>query len=278
MPFTPSHAVVALPFVRTPLVPAAIAIGAMTPDLPLFVRVLLPRYAVTHDFAMAAAHDGDRARAAARLAVRAATGDPRAGAAVAGGATSRRLGRGVAHGRQGDLPVVARHPAARSRRSRSASPRTSSGTSSRTRVDGGFRRIPALAEPWGPFSGLQVAAARFERRGARRSSPSGVRSGWRDEPGQPSPGAVCRAGSGGRGGHRCRVLLVVALAWGLAATGPLTDEWTPAHLGYLVLPPACAAWGAADRRPGASPSSWSGRYAAPRAGSPSPPPADRRRV
>src|SRR5690606_14213278 len=38
MPFTPSHAVVALPFVRTPLVPAAIAIGAVTPDLPLFLR------------------------------------------------------------------------------------------------------------------------------------------------------------------------------------------------------------------------------------------------
>ena len=36
MPFTPAHAVVALPFVRTPLVPAAIAIGAMTPDIPLF--------------------------------------------------------------------------------------------------------------------------------------------------------------------------------------------------------------------------------------------------
>lgn len=39
MPFTPSHAVVALPFLRTPLVPAAVAVGAMAPDLPLFVRV-----------------------------------------------------------------------------------------------------------------------------------------------------------------------------------------------------------------------------------------------
>ena len=43
MPFTPSHAVVALPFVRTPLVPAAIAVGAMAPDLPLFVRCLAAR-------------------------------------------------------------------------------------------------------------------------------------------------------------------------------------------------------------------------------------------
>lgn len=48
MPFTPSHAVVALPFVRTPLVPAAIAVGAMTPDLPLFVRGTPLTYAVTH--------------------------------------------------------------------------------------------------------------------------------------------------------------------------------------------------------------------------------------
>src|SRR5690606_20062791 len=48
MPFTPSHAVVALPFVRTPLVPAAIAIGAMTPDLPLFLRGFGVSYSFTH--------------------------------------------------------------------------------------------------------------------------------------------------------------------------------------------------------------------------------------
>ncbi|MDF2993448.1 MAG: cell wall anchor protein [Microbacterium sp.] len=51
MPFTVSHAVVALPFLRTPLVPAAIAIGAMTPDLPLFLRGVVPPYGVTHDLA-----------------------------------------------------------------------------------------------------------------------------------------------------------------------------------------------------------------------------------
>lgn len=49
MPFTPAHAVVALPFVRTPLVPAAIAIGAMTPDIPLFFRIW-PPYALTHSW------------------------------------------------------------------------------------------------------------------------------------------------------------------------------------------------------------------------------------
>jgi len=47
VPFTPAHAVVALPFLRTPLVPAAIAVGAMTPDLPLYLR-MGPGYWVTH--------------------------------------------------------------------------------------------------------------------------------------------------------------------------------------------------------------------------------------
>lgn len=49
MPFTPAHAVVALPFVRTPLVPAAIAIGAMTPDVPLYFRVGID-YWFTHSW------------------------------------------------------------------------------------------------------------------------------------------------------------------------------------------------------------------------------------
>lgn len=54
MPFTVSHAVVALPFVRTPLVPAAIAIGSMIPDLPMFLRplgVVGFTYSRTHDYA-----------------------------------------------------------------------------------------------------------------------------------------------------------------------------------------------------------------------------------
>ncbi len=51
MPFTPSHAIVALPFVRTPLIPAAIAVGAMAPDLPLFTRNLPVHYVRTHDLA-----------------------------------------------------------------------------------------------------------------------------------------------------------------------------------------------------------------------------------
>ncbi len=54
MPLTVSHAVVALPFLRTPLVPSAIAIGSMIPDLPMFLRplgVVGVTYARTHDYA-----------------------------------------------------------------------------------------------------------------------------------------------------------------------------------------------------------------------------------
>jgi hypothetical protein len=50
VPFTPSHAIVALPFVRTPLMPAAVAIGAMTPDVPLFFRGFALDYSRTHSF------------------------------------------------------------------------------------------------------------------------------------------------------------------------------------------------------------------------------------
>jgi hypothetical protein len=49
VPFTPSHAIVALPFARTPLPAGAVAIGAMAPDLPLFFP-WAPSYALTHGF------------------------------------------------------------------------------------------------------------------------------------------------------------------------------------------------------------------------------------
>lgn len=49
MPFTPSHAIVALPFARTPLPAGAVAVGAMAPDLPLFFP-WAPAYSITHGF------------------------------------------------------------------------------------------------------------------------------------------------------------------------------------------------------------------------------------
>jgi hypothetical protein len=49
VPFTVSHAVVALPFVRSPLSYGAVAVGAMTPDLPLFFPGVAG-YGTTHGF------------------------------------------------------------------------------------------------------------------------------------------------------------------------------------------------------------------------------------
>ena len=47
MPFTLSHGAAALPFLRGPLLPAAVVAGSFVPDLPLFVD-LTPRYLATH--------------------------------------------------------------------------------------------------------------------------------------------------------------------------------------------------------------------------------------
>lgn len=47
MPFTASHAIVAIPFARTPLPAGAVAIGAMAPDLPLFFP-WVTEYRLTH--------------------------------------------------------------------------------------------------------------------------------------------------------------------------------------------------------------------------------------
>ena len=45
MPFTPSHAVAILPFLRTPLPAAALVVGSMAPDLQYFVPLDLTRAA-----------------------------------------------------------------------------------------------------------------------------------------------------------------------------------------------------------------------------------------
>ena len=43
MPFTPSHIAAALPFLRTPLLPSAVVIGSMAPDVPYYLPVRVPR-------------------------------------------------------------------------------------------------------------------------------------------------------------------------------------------------------------------------------------------
>lgn len=248
MPFTPSHAVVALAFVRTPLVPAAIAVGAMTPDLPLFVRGIVPSYGVTHDVAALpiivllalvlllvwrvvlrpAARELSPGWVAARLP---AGWDGPASAGVRETlAISPR--RGVSW--RGLLLLVT---------SLAVGVLTHIGWDLFTHEGrGGVILIPALAEHWGPLRGftwlqhgssalglllLGVAGAAWLARRrpgpVRRLLPDAVRVAW---------------------WLALPVTLAVAWGIGLAGYGPLHAGWTAAHLAYRVLPPACAVWGA----------------------------------
>ena len=170
MPFTPSHAIVALPFVRTPLVPAAIAIGAMAPDLPLFVRGLPLHYGRTHDLVWLPMTMLLALALLARLAVRAPSGGARAVAAMAGRAAARRLGSRSA-GRA--ARHVRRHGGPHSRTAAAVVGVVAGcslllvlslalGVVSHIVWDlfthegrGGVDLIPALAEQWGPLAGYK---------------------------------------------------------------------------------------------------------------------------
>jgi hypothetical protein len=242
MPFTPSHAIVALPFVRTRLIPAAIAIGAMTPDLPLFVRRTPVTYLGTHDpwwlpatallafvlllvwrcLLRPAARELAPHALAARLpsawdaGFRAALGEtvPRRWgsallllASLAIGVASHIVWDAFTHGGRFGLVLV-----------------------------------PALVQPWGPLRGftwmqhassvvgimvLVIAGAVWWRRQrtapVTRVLPPVVRVAW---------------------WLSLPVGLGVAWTWGLVAFGPLHPEFTVAQLAYRVLPPACAVWAA----------------------------------
>ena len=248
MPFTPSHAVVALPFLRTPLVPAAIAVGAMTPDLPLFLRGVGLDYGRTHSFAWLPATIVLALallllwRCVLRPAVRELS--PRA--------LAERMPRVWDDG-----PLAALRE-------------TFAGSSGRASWRGilllllslalgvashiawdlfthegrwGSELLPALDEQWGPFVGyewlqhgssavgllvLAVWALVWLQRRAPAAPidhvlPRWVRVGW---------------------WVSLPVILVAAWLIGLAVYGPLDADWTIAHLAYRVLPPACAVWGA----------------------------------
>lgn len=249
MPFTPSHAVVALPFVRTPLVPAAIAIGAMTPDLPLFVRGLPLHYGLTHSIGWipvtvlvalallvlwrAVLRPAVRELAPTRLAGRLPS-EWDAGAPTAlretfaiGGAPARASWGGIL------LLLVS----------------LALGVGSHIVWDlfthegrWGVQLVPALEDPWGPLAGYKWlqhgssvlglailagwAAVWLARRKLDASPPRVLPRGWRVAWWISLP-----------------VLLAASWAIGLAVFGPMTAAWTPAHLAYRVLPPACALWG-----------------------------------
>lgn len=243
MPFTPSHAVVALPFVRTPLLPAAIAIGAMTPDLPLFLRGTPITYQTTHTNVVLSTAIALVLLAAWYLVLRPAV---------------RELApRTVAE----RLPVQWDRSAPISRewwplRSTLVSVALLAvslalGVLSHIAWDAfthegrwGVRLLPALAETWGPYPGykwLQYASGvvglgilvvfgvrwpikRAPAAPVRRVLPAAVRVAW---------------------WLSLPIVLVAAWLLGLAAYGPLTASWTAQHLAYRVLPLACGLWGLA---------------------------------
>lgn len=248
MPITPSHAVVALPFVRSPLQPAAIAVGAMAPDLPLFVRATPLSYAVTHDFAWVAltAFVAFVLLLVWRMLLRPAARElsPRWLAA-------RLPGGWRVPARTGVVETLSLHGQV------SASWR-GVGILAISLVIGvvshitwdlfthegrwGAAVLPVIGERWGPLPGyswlqhgssvvggviLLGCAAWWLRRATATASVDRVFGSWVRWAWWLS----------------LPLTLVVAWAVGLAVSGPLTTQFTVAHLGYRVLPPAVAVWG-----------------------------------
>ncbi|KJL23711.1 hypothetical protein RN51_01245 [Microbacterium oxydans] len=244
MPFTPSHALVALPFIRTPLVPAAIAIGAMTPDLPLFVRGVGLNYSFTHTFGnvlwtgllafglfliwRVVLRPAVPELVPLRLARRLPDEWNDRGLAVAGAAV------GVGRARAYPFLLAASFVI---------------GVLSHIVWDlfthegrWGVHLFPGLGETWGPLPGFKwlqhgssaiglliigIWALLWLRRQTPRptvtqSSPSWVRVAW---------------------WISLPLILVAAWVGGLVVLGPLDAEFTVQHLAYRVLPPACALWG-----------------------------------
>ena len=241
MPFTPSHAVIALPFLRTPLIPAAIAIGAMTPDLPLFVRSIVPSYATTHDFAWLPVTTVFALllllmwRCILRPGVRELSPDWLARRLPDSWDEGWRpgLGETFPSGRGILLLLVS----------------LGIGVASHILWDlfthegrWGSDVLPVLDQQWGPLPGyrwLQHGSSaiglgiigvwvllRLVRRRVdtplARVVPAGVRWAW---------------------WLSLPVVLIGAWFIVLGVQGPLDDEWTIAHLAYRALPPACAVWG-----------------------------------
>lgn len=245
MPFTPSHAVIALPLIRTPLVPAAIAVGAMTPDLPLFLRGFGLPYAFTHDL------DAVPVTAAVALIL----------------FLLWRVVMRPAVGELVPLGVARRLPAEWSTSGRKAAA-SAVGVGSAQRLypvwlgvslivgvlshiawdlfthEGrwGVDVFPVLDAMWGPLSGYKWlqhgssvagllvigiwALLRLRRAEPRavivRSVPFGVRVAW---------------------WVSLPVVLAAASIVGYVVSGPFSEEFTVQHLAYRALPSACGVWG-----------------------------------
>lgn len=250
MPFTPSHAVVALPFVRTPLLPAAIAVGAMAPDLPLFLRGTPVTYHLTHTNVLAAAVVGAVLLAFWYVLLRPAVRE------LLPAVVARRL------------PVAWDENGARlwhqlrARRTGGEGPARSGalfgavvalslllGALTHVLWDAfthegrwGVLALPVLDEMWGPLLGYKWLQYGSGVLGLAVIVVYGI-GWWRRQPVSERQTVLPE---GVRVAWWVSLPLVLAVAWigGLVAHGPLRPEFTPAHLGYLVLPPACAVWAA----------------------------------
>lgn len=248
MPFTPSHAVIALPFVRTPLVPAAIAVGAMTPDLPLFVRGLGFDYGRTHSLSWMPATIALALvllvvwRCVLRPATRELTPRPLAAR------LPEQWDDGARAGLRETFAITRERPHASWRGILILIVSLAVGVASHIVWDlfthegrWGSQILPVLDQDWGPLTGYKwlqhgssvigmVILAIWALLWLRGRSSAEVRG--------VLPPAV-------RWSWWASLPVVLVAAWlgGLALYGPLTAEWTFAHLAYRVLPPACAVWG-----------------------------------
>jgi membrane-bound metal-dependent hydrolase YbcI (DUF457 family) len=249
MPFTPSHAVIALPFLCTPLVPAAIAVGAMTPDLPLFLRGMPLHYGLTHSLVWLPLTVVVALilllvwRCVLRPAVRELS--PRwlaerlpeewdAGVAASlretfavSGAPARASWRGI-------LPLVIS---------------LAIGILSHIVWDlfthegrWGVEVLPVLDQPWGPLTGFKWLQHGSSVLGLAILGVWAILWLRRREPGA-TPARLLPDQVRGAWWVSLPVALLAAWVIGLVVYGPLTDEWRVEHVAYRVLPPACALWG-----------------------------------
>lgn len=245
MPFTPSHAIVALPFIRTPLVPGAIAVGAMAPDLPLFVNVGLIDYGVLHDLRALAVSTALALVLflAWRLVLRPAVRQ------LVPTALARRLPSGWDAGPAATLRET--FVGARGWVLSTTVLLLSLALGVVTHVlwdafthegRAGVTLLPILDEMWGPLLGYKWVqygsgvlgilvlagwgALRLRRapiEPVRRVVPAWVGWGWL---------------------AALPTLMLVAWAYGYATWGPFTQDYTVRHLAYDTLPQACGVWGA----------------------------------
>lgn len=244
MPFTPSHALIALPFLRTPLVPAAIAIGAMTPDLPLFLRRVGVSYSFTHSnanivwtgllaFALFLVWRTLLRPAVAELSPDFVARRLPEDWSIGAWAAARRA---VGAGERGRYPLM-------------LAVSLLLGVVSHIVWDlfthegrTGVQLIPALDDLWGPLRGykwlqhgssvvglliigiwmLVWLSRRTQSTVVERVLPAWVRIGW---------------------WISLPVILIAAWVIGWVVYGPFTVQFTLQHLAYRVLPSASALWG-----------------------------------